>query len=636
MAFAGAPVGVSALQCVVSHPSLKLAKLPRPLAIETFLAARGDSWGHRISPDGDQLLWLALERGRATVHVRRLGSGLTRTIEAESPINWVYWASDSRHVIGWRDTRGDENYQPWVSDSARHEPRFRRLIAQDKVRVFFQQQLSDGRLELLVRHNRRDPKISDLYRIDLRTGAETRVATNPGSVDLWVTDQNGKPVLRRHRQPDFSWTMEISADSGWRQLLTGAADETFEPQGHPLPGARAVWALSNRGRDRIAVVRYDVVTGTETVLYEHADVDVASVLIDDLTYQPLLANAWPDYPLSHVFNPGIASVLSAVTPDHHAGVTLTSISDDNSRFVASIETPRTGTITVLAGRRQARPRVLSKSPVGRHAEQLSAMRPIVFQSRDGLQIHGYLTVPQGTAGRALPAVILVHGGPFSRDRWGYHALDQHLSNRGYAVLRVNFRGSSGYGRRFREAARREFGRRMQDDLIDAADWLTEQGIADPEHVAIYGRSYGGYAALMGLARTPEYFAAGVDIMGPVDLASVIESGPAYWHLYRPYWFRFIGNPANADDRREMTARSPMTVLDKIRRPLLVAHGGSDVRVARQQSDRMVTALRSRGVDVDYLVLEGEGHSIRSLRNQVRLSESTEQFLGRHLGGRVCR
>jgi dipeptidyl aminopeptidase/acylaminoacyl peptidase len=255
-----------------------------------------------------------------------------------------------------------------------------------------------------------------------------------------------------------------------------------------------------------------------------------------------------------------------------------------------------------------------------------------FAARDGLALHGYLTVPPGVEA-PLPLVVKVHGGPWLRDVWGYDAVTQFLANRGYAVLEVNYRGSSGYGRSFLQAGRGQLARAMHDDVVDAVRFAVAEGVADPERVAIYGRSFGGYEALVGLAFTPDVFAAGVSIVGFADVASLIEDFPPYWKHWTYLWRDFAGDPADPAQRAEMDARSPLGHVDAIASPLLVAQGANDVRVLRDQSDRLVAALRERGRDVRYLVFDDEGHAIQRWQNQVVLNRAVEDFLAEHLGGR---
>ena len=276
------------------------------------------------------------------------------------------------------------------------------------------------------------------------------------------------------------------------------------------------------------------------------------------------------------------------------------------------------------------------SPTDGYAELLPEKRPIRFNARDGLPINGYLTLPKGTDGKRLPMVLKVHGGPWSRDYWVFDADTQFLANRGYAVLAVNFRGSGGFGKSFIEKGRQEFGAKMQDDLADAVDWAVAQGYADPERIAIYGHSYGGYAALMGLIKTPTKFAAGIDVAGPTSLPLQVNTFPASKRRTRFWWTRLVGDPDDPEGFQELMERSPITHADKIRRPLLIVHGAKDSRVLKRNSDQLVDKLRENGTPVEYLVFPKEGHDIRRTANRLKFAHRMELFLARHLGGRAAR
>ena len=611
------------------------ANRPNTLPVETFFSSRGARWGFRVSPDGQRLLWLTIAAGKAVVQVRRLRGGVVTTLEAEHPIKWAYWAADSRHVAVWGDRRGDENYQPSLVDLENPKRAPRELVPGADVRVYYQQQLSSREMQMLVRHNSRDRSLTDLYRIDLRTGQQQLLERNAGNVDRWLTDQNGTPILRRHRHADFSWHIE-RLDAPGAVLLSGGADEYLEPHGHPPPGSTWGWALSNRDRDRIALVKLDLKTGVETLVYGHPAVDVSGVWIDDRTNRPLAAWSWPDYMQVKSFDPIAGEILSHLVDEQPLNVYFDSWSDDKDLVVLRVGQARGGERSLLFERGRNRLVELGRSPLADVGDQLATMQPISYKSRDGLVIHGYLTLPAGEYRSPLPTVLTVHGGPFARDVWGYRAVDQFLANRGYAVLRVNYRGSTGYGRSFTEAARGEFAGAMHTDLIDGVEWLVAQGVSDPLRIAIQGHSFGGFAALIGLTMTPSRYAAGVNLMGPANLTDLIDAGPAYWKLYRSRWHRFIGDPDNAQDRADMAARSPINFLSHVERPLLIVHGANDVRVSKHTAEQIVNTLRAHGKEVEYLLFEGEGHSLQARNNQIRFALALESFLGEHLGGRVCR
>ncbi len=395
---------------------------------------------------------------------------------------------------------------------------------------------------------------------------------------------------------------------------------------------QGIWLRSNRRRDRIALVRMHGETGEETLMYADPRVDVEAVLFSRVRHKPLMAFSYPDYQNIHFFDTALHSDLLAFLQHEPTGLGIISVDDQERLFTIQTFTP-TGTAYYLYNRETHQKTLLGQHPIAAYASALSPVQPIMFTSRDGWEIHGYLTVPQGTSGTHLPMVLLVHGGPWNRDYWGYNSLVQLLANRGYAVLQINFRGSTGYGRAFTEAAIGEFAGKMQADLLDAVHWAITTNIADPHHIAIVGSSYGGYATLVGLSFTPEVFACGVDIAGISNLVTFVESTPIYWKNWMDKWHRYVGHPSRPDDRRRMEAQSPLFRAEQIQRPLLIVHGTEDSRVKLGQSEHIVTVLQQAGKEVEYVPLAGEGHRISHWRNWLTVYRKVEDFLAKCLGGR---
>jgi dipeptidyl aminopeptidase/acylaminoacyl peptidase len=341
----------------------------------------------------------------------------------------------------------------------------------------------------------------------------------------------------------------------------------------------------------------------------------------------------PDYQALLFFDPALERDLAPLRTAQPSGLRLASMDDAERRLVVEIYTDK-GRSYLLLDRATGTMSVIGQSPLLAHAPSLAPMRPVAFPSRDGLTLHGYLTVTPGVPPRA-PMVLLVHGGPWVRDYWGFDSTVQFLANRGYAVLQVNYRGSSGYGRAFLEASVRQHAGRMHDDLIDAVRWAVAEGVADPERVAIAGASYGGYATLVGMTFTPETFACGIDTVGMSNLVTMLEAVPPYWRPFMAFMHKHYGDPGNPEDRQRLEAQSPLFRADKLARPLLVIHGANDVRVKQRESDQMVAALRAAGKPVQYLVIEDEGHlrSYGNWRNTLRRTRAMEEFLAGCLGGR---
>ena len=321
---------------------------------------------------------------------------------------------------------------------------------------------------------------------------------------------------------------------------------------------------------------------------------------------------------------------------HHGDPGIGGEDAAETTWIVSFDDDRDPGATFLFDRTTRTGEFLYRSRPWLDPQTLAPMTPVRITARDGLVLHSYLTLPVGSSGRDLPMVLFVHGGPWARDAWGYDPTVQFLANRGYAVLQVNYRGSTGFGKRFMHAAEREFAGKMHDDLIDGVNWAVAEGIADPERIGIYGGSYGGYAALVGVTFTPDVFAAAVSYVGPSSLVTLARSFPAYWRpLLASTWFRYVGDPENPDDLADMEARSPLGRVDRITTPLLVIQGANDPRVTKQESDQIVAALRDRGVPVEYICKDDEGHGFVKPENRMEAYGAMERFFASHLGGRAA-
>jgi dipeptidyl aminopeptidase/acylaminoacyl peptidase len=438
--------------------------------------------------------------------------------------------------------------------------------------------------------------------------------------------------MRIRCQPDGGWTAEVpDGVGGWRAIVRAEYGDYLRILGYPQ-NPRYAWALSNRGRDRAALVRLDLRDGRETLIYEHPSVDLAGGRVlgtGVLTH----VWAWPGLQEQRFFDASLQADLAPFLTRERSALRV--LSEDRQRrwLTLVVDNDRGGDAVYLLDRATGETKVLAPAPLAALRQQLARMEPVSFPARDGLALNGLLTRPLAGEG-PQPMVLLVHGGPWSQDRWGFDPTVQFLANRGYAVLQVNYRGSTGYGRHHLLSGTREFARKMHDDLIDGVRWAVTQGVADPRRIAIMGGSYGGYSALSGAAFTPDVFVAAVDRVGISDMVSLIEDWPQYWRVGgMGFWTRFFGDPAKADERRLLADRSPLNHADAIRIPLLVAQGANDVRVRRDHSDRIVAALKARNHDVEYLLFPDEGHGINRTANRIAFMRVVEGFLARHLGGR---
>ena len=621
------------------HPSLQTASSDKQerstlIPVRQYVADWDGNGLYQISPDGQQLMWMARKGLGPGLFVKNLKNGIVQSVSTRA---FPQWAQDSRHILLMADNAGDENTHIFQLDSFDLSAPAKDLTPFPGSTSGLQTRIKDS-ADLLITNNQRDPKVFDLYHYTHATGQLQLLAQNPGDVAHWLTNAQGQ-LLGRVRKQDALWVYEKPAaatDQAWQTLFSMSYFDTV----HPLevgPDNHFVWALSNRGRDKLALVKINLSNGLEEVVYADPRVDISQAFISPKTQQPLLLTLDPDYQELKALTPELITAVQRLQAQHpgHLRIELASMSRDETLITANVITETggqhvlfnvsTGELTVLGDTTLSRIHAISPLP-----QQI----PLAFQSRDGLALHAYLTLPNGTSGKHLPTVLYVHGGPWMRNTWnGGDTMAAFLANRGYAVLQVNYRGSGGYGRAFQEAAQGQFAAKMHDDLLDGLDHLIQQGVTDPTKVAIMGASYGGYASLVGMTFTPERFACGISMVGMSDLASLIENAPPYWALGMPWWIKYVGDPTNPQDRASMNNKSPLYRAKDVRQPLLILHGANDPRVKLDQSTRMVQALRDAGKEVDFVLIKGAGHGSQKWSDNLSYYRKTEDFLGRCLGGR---
>lgn len=616
-----------------THPSLRTANLPRLISAKEFYLSGYKSWAHLLSPDGQKLAWIRHLQGNPTLHVRQLDGQAETVVRHAAPVVRFYWARDSRHLLFLADSGGAEHLFVADTDSPQTVPRD--LTPFDSVRVGSILAPPSKIGSVLVEMNLGAGPRYDLYEIHLNTGRHKLIQRDYGRTLRWIVSCSGGVVARIQVLKSGGWELQaLDGKGGWRRVLAGKFGDTIVVADKIPEDGTTLYAKTNAGRDTIAVVKLNLEDGRQEVAFETPDADVSRFWINPSTDQLLAVLYHDSLPRYHYHDRRMQEDLEGLLGSAPLFYTIGSASADRRRLVIVTETDRTAPSTYLIDRDSKEKELLESHPLSEFATLLSRTRPVRFTARDGLPISGYLTLPRGTSGRNLPLVLKVHGGPWSRDVWRFDLDTQFLANRGYAVLEVNFRGSMGFGKVFVRKARKEFGRKMQDDLIDAVDWAVAEGYADPAKVAIFGYSYGGYAALMGLAMTPRKFAAGVDVMGMSDLALQVRAFPPDSWGPRTWWVRFVGDPNDPNEHKELMERSPITHAHRIERPLLVVHGAKDGRVSRENSDRLVRSLRENDVPVEYLVFADEGHGISKRQNRIQFAHRLETFLARYLDGRA--
>ncbi|MEM1434436.1 MAG: S9 family peptidase, partial [Pseudomonadota bacterium] len=492
---------------------------------------------------------------------------------------------------------------------------------------------------VLIGMNDRDSSLFDLHRIDLGTGARTLVAENPGFND-WAVDLNLLPqAAMRARPGGGSEVLRREADGTWTPVATIPAEDTLTTGLLSMTDDRTVLMLDSRGRDLTALTALDLDSGALTTLGEHPQADVNDVLLHPVSRRPVAFGAEYLEQDWRALDPEFAPHLDKLTGALGGSLQFVASTHDFKQLLVYSDQAQVPGAYFRYNLEQGELEPLFTTRPELEGQPLQPTEPVTIEARDGLRLVSYLTRPAQQGGATdpgpAPLVLLVHGGPWARDSGGFSAMRQWLANRGYAVLNVNYRGSTGFGKAFLNAAIREFSGAMHEDLIDAVSWAVAEGIADPDRVAIMGGSYGGYATLVGVTFTPDAFACGVDLVGPSSLVTLVESFPDYWApLLENSWFKFVGDPAEEADRADMLNRSPITRVAAITVPLLIGQGENDPRVTKLESDQLVAAMQARELPVTYLNYPDEGHGFVRPENRLSFWATAEGFLAQCLGGRA--
>ncbi|HVE17202.1 MAG TPA: S9 family peptidase [Chthoniobacterales bacterium] len=586
-----------------------------------------------LSPDGKRYAFLAPEKGFLNVWVCDVDADFATakavTHDTTRGILEFEWTRDGKYLLYLQDQGGDENFHLYRADPSQPAQAAVDLTPREGARAEIIDLPRDRPGEALVALNDRDKRYFDAYRLDLATGKLTLLEKNPGDVDSWYADAHG--ILRACvAQVAGSRTQIRVRDRGegpFRAVATYEEEESADVQGFGADGS-FLYVSDSRGSNTSHLAKLDLTTGKETIVTQDPTYDFGEVIVSDRTHELLAVTFQKDRLVYQPFDDQIARDLKILGTVHDGDILLRSSDDAEKKWIVAYNSPTDPGATYLYDRATGQAKFLYRPRPWLKSDPLVGMKPVEFKSRDGLALHGYLTLPAGVPAKNLPTVLVVHGGPWARDEWGYDPEVQLLANRGFAVMQVNYRGSTGYGKSFLEAGNREWGGRMLDDLIDTVDWLVREGIADPKHVGIYGGSYGGYATLSAVAFRPEVFACGVDYVGISNLLTFMKTIPPYWETFREQMYRRVGDPVK--DEALLRARSPLFAADKIKAPLFVAQGYNDPRVNHAEAEQIVSALKKNGQPVEYLVKMDEGHGFENPKNQLDFYERMEAFLEKYL------
>ncbi len=613
-----------------------------PLVDRTAFFGNPDRAGPQLSPDGSKLAWLAPYEGVMNVWVApadKVSAAKVVTHDKKRGIRVYFWAYTNDHILYLQDVGGDENFHAFKADLESGEEKD--LTPFDGTRAEIQAVSHKFPDEIMVGLNNRDKRFHDVHRLNIRTGETKLVFKNDGFADI-IVDDDYRVRFAMRLTPDGGNDVSIVADDGSLKPYDTVPFEdalTTSGIGFDKTGKTA-YMLDSRGRNTGAVFATDIESKKKTLLAEDARCDAGGAMIHptENTVQAVSFNF--DRQRWKILDEAIAGDFAYLKTVAEGDLSVGSRTLDDKKWTVTYVMDDGPVRYFLYDRARKKADFLFTNRKALEGLTLSKMNPVVIKSRDGLNLVSYYTLPSwsdtdgdGKPSRPLPGVLFVHGGPWARDSWGFNGFHQWLANRGYAVLSVNFRGSTGFGKAFVNAGNLEWASKMHDDLIDGVEWAVNNSIIDKKNVAIMGGSYGGYSTLVGLTFTPEFFSCGVDIVGPSNIVTLLNTIPPYWAPQIELFKKRVGDHTTEEGRAMLESRSPLSRVDKIVRPLLIGQGANDPRVKQSESDQIVSAMRAKNLPVTYVLFPDEGHGFAEPGNRLAFNAVAEAFLAEHLGGR---
>ena len=613
-----------------------------PLIPRKVLFGNPDKIRPSLSPDGVHLAFLAPVDGVLNIWVGPADDPDTArpvTHDRGRGIQEYFWAYTNKHILYIQDRDGDENWRIYSVDISNGHLQELTPLTGVQARIYNVSHKFPS--EILIGLNNRDARLHDVYRLNIETGELTLIVENTENFFDFLSDDMYNVRFAIHSTADGGMEVLKAVNGRW-ELFTKISQEdslTTVPLGFDKSG-KILYMFDSRGRDTSALVALDLESGSQQVLFETPKADVSDVLIHP-TERTVQAVAFTyERKHWHVLDTTLADDFDYLQTVADGDIEIVSRTLDDRFWVVAYEVDNGPIRYYLYNRSQKQARFLFTNRKALEGIPLAKTYPVFIPARDGLTLVSYVTLPiwsdpdgDGRPSQPLPMVLLVHGGPWWRDRWGYEPVRQWLANRGYAVLNVNFRGSTGFGKKFINAGDMEWGGKMHDDLVDAVQWAISEKIADPNRIAIMGGSYGGYATLAGLTFTPELFACGVDICGPSNLVTFMNSIPPYWVPMIELLKKRVGDHTTEEGRQFLLSRSPLTYVDRIRKPLLIGQGANDPRVKQSESDQIVQTMQAKNIPVTYVLFPDEGHGFVRPENRLAFFAVAEVFLAQHLGGR---
>ena len=585
-----------------------------------------------ISPDGKYIASLRPWGNRLNLFIQKTGdSDLTRiTNSEERDITFFFWASNGK-LLYLQDINSNDKYSLFCINI--NGGKSRKLTPSKNSTTYVIDKLPDYENEVIIQTNERDPKMFDVYRLNINTGEKKLIGQNPGNITKWLTDSNGKlrvaistdgvnqnVLYRKKESDDFKVVKRLNFKNEFFPILF-TSDNKY------------VYVLSNEKGDRLALIKYDFENNYELeLIYEHPEVDIEYVKYSYKKKEIVGVSVITDKREYHFWDnerERLQKNLEKRLPGRE--VNIVSMDKDEQKMLIKASSDKSYGAYYYYDTKTDKLAKISEISPWLNSDQMADMKPIQFISRDGLTIHGYLTLPRISIMENLPVVVYPHGGPWYRDKWGFDKGVQFLANRGYAVLQINFRGSSGYGKKFMSAGYKEWGRKIQNDITDGVYWLIKQGIVDSNRIGIVGYSFGGYCALQGLVSTPDLYSCAVSLGGMSDILSFLESIPPTWTPFKKMLYEIVGDPVK--DKEQLVAASPYYNVDKIKAPIFIAQGANDTKVRKSTTDKFVQKLKDNGINVQYMVKENEVHGFKNEENRIEFYRETEKFLAKYLKGR---
>ncbi|MDM9585379.1 S9 family peptidase [Nostoc sp. GT001] len=604
-----------------------------PLIPREILFGNPEKTSPQLSPDGKYLAYIAPdEKNVLQVWLRTIGQEDDQILTADKKrgIRIFFWTYNADQLIYMQDSDGDENFHLHLVNI--HSKIVRDLTPFQGVKAELVELEPKFPDQALVALNLNNPQKFDVYRINLKNGAVEFDTDNPGNIISWTSDADFQVRAAIASTPDGGYDLLLreTTDKEWDVLRHWGLEEQGNSVSFSADG-KTLYIEGSHDANAQRLLAVDLDTREETAIAQDEQYDVMGIVIQPVTRVIQAVSFYKDKQEWQVIDESIAADFEEIAKVRSGEFSLISRDLEDKNWLLAYNTDD-GPVYYYAYNRESKTSTfLFSNKPKLEGLQLASMQPISYEARDGLTIHAYLTTPVGILSQNLPTILLVHGGPWMRDTWGLDPEAQWLANRGYAVLQVNFRGSTGYGKAFLNAGNREWAAKMHDDLIDAVNWLVEQGISDPQKIAIMGGSYGGYATLVGLTFTPEVFAAGVDIVGPSNLITLIGTIPPYWEPLKAMLYHRVGNLEIEEEF--LKSRSPLFFADRIQKPLLIGQGANDPRVKQSESDQIVNAMQQAGLPVKYALYTDEGHGFARPENRLHFFAIAEEFLAKYLGGR---